>query len=594
MKRKLFVLALLPLILCGCGDKSSNSQPGKDSGENQQVVQYSVHFANTNLSDVKVNAGGSLAKPNDPQKNNYIFVGWYSDAELTQEASFPMTINSETTIYAKFYSYQEAFQKARANTIGNQVPGYEYDYTVVMTAGYMGLNLTGNTTGNSKYNASSTDVSFYDVHENSGVLFYDGTKYEIKKGAELHKISLDEDGVVKKYEIENVGEDYKYDSSSYAKAIFEYDDSQLHDIEKTSNPNEYRLNTGFNASAGIALVGNYVNHPMIEKLIGELPETSVATAMYVTFFGDKLNTYRYVMNIDVSGIAFTVTYNLTFKNVGVAPTITPKVFNNTYVSNADVATAKAEIDGYINAYKAQEHSSYDYLVKTAVDYAKKNAINATIDGWTKRKVTSTNVFYLNDYEVDTDHKNADLYKSHGLGDCHGGRAKLSNGEVHDLKKKLLGGYNDLGVVSHQAIDNYYLLDVLEMFSSISFIEKIIDTSKGTITYAIGTNTAGAVSVLNAFNDALRLNAIGECNVDVKAFGSFADSSVTVNNFKFKIIIANGALSEISLKMNGKMNASFPNSRDFTEAQDAGYKLEYSINVTDKGSSYEPASSVSDI
>ena len=30
----------------------------------------------------------------------------------------------------------------------------------------------------------------------------------------------------------------------YAKAIFEYDDSQLHDIEKTSNPNEYKLNTG--------------------------------------------------------------------------------------------------------------------------------------------------------------------------------------------------------------------------------------------------------------------------------------------------------------------------------------------------------------
>ena len=370
MKRKLFVLALLPLILCGCGDKSSNSQSGKDSGGNQQVVQYSVHFANTNLSDVKVNAGGSLAKPNDPQKNNYIFVGWYSDAELTQEASFPMTINSETTIYAKFYSYQEAFQKARTNTIGDQVPGYEYDYTVVMTAGYMGLNLTGNTAGNSKYNASSNDVSFYDVHENSGVLFYDGTKYEIKKGAELHKISLDEDGVVKKYEIENVGEDYKYDSSSYAKAIFEYDDSQLHDIEKTSNPNEYKLNTGFNASAGIALVGNYVNHPMVEKLIGELPETSVNTAMYVTFTGDKLNTYRYVMSIDVSGIAFTVTYNLTFKNVGVAPTITPKVFNNTYVSNADVATAKAEIDSYINSYKAQEHSSYDYLVKSAVDYAK--------------------------------------------------------------------------------------------------------------------------------------------------------------------------------------------------------------------------------
>lgn len=589
MKKRLLVLALIPFMLGACG--GSNTSDGGDNGE-QQTIKYTVHFANTSMEDVQIEAGKTLSKPADPSKANSLFVGWYMDAAFNQEVSFPLTINADTTIYAQFYSYQEAFQKARNNTIGDDVPGYEYDYTLQITAGYMGLGLTGNTTGNSKYSSVSTDVSFYDSHVNSGALFYDGTKYSIKKGRELHEVSLDENDVVKNYKITEVGDDYKYDSSSFAKAVFEYDDTKLKEIKPTSTANEYELKTGFNASAAIALVGNYINHPMIEKIIGELPETSVDTGMYVTFSGDKLNSYRYTMAIDVSDVQFNLTYNLTFKNVGVAPTITPKAFNNTYVSNSDLANAKNEINGYLYAYKALEHSSYDFKAKTAVDYAKKNAINATIDGWTKRKVSGNNVYYLNDYEVDTDHKNADLYKATGLGDCHGGRVKLSTGEVHDLKKKVLGGYSDVATVSNLGnVDDYYLLDIFGMISNVSFIQKITDTSKNTITYAVGAETAGAVSVLKAFNDALRLNPLGESTADVKAFGSFSDSSVTVKNFEFKITIANDTLSEIKLEMNGKLSASFPGSRDFTQVQDAGYKLEYELKVNDDGSNYEPAATV---
>lgn len=589
MKKRLLVLALIPFMLGACGGNTPSN--GGDDGE-QQTIKYTVHFANTSMEDVQIEAGKTLSKPADPSKANSLFVGWYMDAAFNQEVSFPLTINAETTIYAQFYSYQEAFQKARNNTIGDDVAGYEYDYTLQITAEYMGLGLAGNTTGNSKYSSVSTDVSFYDSHVNSGALFYDGTKYSIKKGRELHEVSLDENDVVKNYKITEVGDDYKYDSSSFAKAVFEYDDTKLKEIKPTSTANEYELKTGFNASAAIALVGNYINHPMIEKIIGELPETSVDTGMYVTFSGDKLNSYRYTMVIDVSDVQFNLTYNLTFKNIGVAPTITPKAFNNTYVSNSDLENAKNEINGYLNAYKALEHSSYDFKAKTAVDYAKKNAINATIDGWTKRKVSGNNVYYLNDYEVDTDHKNADLYKATGLGDCHGGRVKLSTGEVHDLKKKVLGGYSDVATVSNPGnVDDYYLLDILGMISNVSFIQKITDTSKNTITYAVGAETAGAVSVLKAFNDALRLNPLGESTADVKAFGSFSDSSVTVKNFEFKITIANGTLSEIKLEMNGKLSASFPGSRDFTQVQDAGYKLEYELKVNDDGSDYEPAATV---
>lgn len=595
MKKKLLVLAVLPLMLVGCGGNNQSPSGGGGDGGQTQTVKYTVTFANTSMPSVEVEEGKSLSKPADPTKSGYLFVGWYMDANFTREVVFPLVINSNTTIYAKFYSYSEAFAKARNNTIGSNVAGYEYDYTLEVTAGYMGLSLKGNTTGNAKYNpSSSNDVTFYDVHQNNGVLFYDGTKYQFKKSRELHEVSLDENDVVKKYTIKEVGDDYKYDSSSFAKAVFEYDDTKLKSIAPTSVANEYSLKTSFNASAGISLVGNYLNHPMVEKLIGELPETSVDTGMYVTFSGDKLHSYRYEMAIDVSGIQFTLTYSLSFKNIGVAPTITPKVFENTYVSNNDVATAKAEINAYLNAYKALEHSSYDFKVKTAVDYAKKNAINATIDGWTKRKVSGGQVYYLNDYEVDTDHKNADLYKAAGLKDCHGGRVKLSTGEVHDLQKKLLSGYSDVGVVSHSDEDNYYLFDVLDMITNISFIEKLTDSNKGTITYAVGAETSDVVNILKAFNNSTRLNPLGECSEDVKAFGDFTDSSVTVKNFNFKIIIKNGSFSEMSLETNGKLNASFPGSRDFTEKQDAGYKLTFTLNVTDKGASYEPAETVNKV
>ena len=593
MKKKAFLVLAAALLLSGCGIGGGTSSSGAASSMGQGV-KYTVKFANTNMADVQIESGKTLERPSDPSKANCLFVGWYKEASFKTEVTFPLLITANTTIYANFYSYQEAFKKARNNTIGDSVAGYEYDYTLKVTAGYMSVGLNGNTVGNAKYIAGSANVSFYDEHVNSGALFYDGSKYQIKKAHELHEVSLDENDKIKKYEVTEVGEDYKYDSSSFAKAIFEYSDDKLKSIKPTAVANEYELDVSFNPSQAIELVGNYVNHPIVEKLIGELPSTSVSTAMYVTFSGDKLNTYRYVMSINVSDVTFDLNYVLTFKNQGKAPTINPKSFEGIYISDSDIAKMKNEVNGYLNAYRALEHSSYDFLVKTGVDYPKKNAINATIDGYSKRKVSGSDVYFLNDYEVDTDHKNADLYKSKNLGDCHGGRVKLSTGEVHDLKKKLLGGYSDVKTVDDYVAgseDDYYLLDVMGMFSNVTFVQKLADAEKETITYNLGTTDSGVASILSSFNEALRLNPLGECTVDVKAFGSFDVSSVAVKDFEFQITILNGSLSEISLEANGSFNASFPESRDFTEAKDAAFSLKYSLEVTDDGSSYEPAATV---
>ena len=181
MKKALVLLSLLlvlVLLLVSCG--GGGSKPADEDS-------CTVTFKNTDMSNQTIKKGSALNRPADPQKNNYVFGGWYADAGFTTPVQFPVTINEDTTLYAMFYDFGEAFAAAREKTIGSAVPGYEYDYTLDVKVKYNGVALSGLTEGNAKY-SSSGEVSFYDVHTNSGLLFYDGTGYQIKRGDLLLKL----------------------------------------------------------------------------------------------------------------------------------------------------------------------------------------------------------------------------------------------------------------------------------------------------------------------------------------------------------------------------------------------------------------------
>ena len=306
--KKIFIILLvfLSFTMISCKKKGNDDNNNTNNNNNQQDVVYTVSFEGTTLNDIKIKEGETLSKPVDPTANDKIFGGWYSDANYTTEVKFPLVINSDTKIYAKFYTYSEAFSKAREKTIGVNVLGYEYDYTVTANASYKGVSLNGTTIGNTKY-SSTSNVKFYDEKSNSGLLFNDGSKYQIRHDNVIQKITLNEKFEVKKFETEVVNDDFTYDTSSFAKALFEYEEDQLKSIEKQSN-GEYKLKTSMSISKGVALVGNYLNHPMVEKIIGTLPETSVNTDMFVTFSNGEVNTYRYVMNINVTDLTLDLEY----------------------------------------------------------------------------------------------------------------------------------------------------------------------------------------------------------------------------------------------------------------------------------------------
>ena len=133
MKKILIVLIiLLSFTFVSCKDKDNNNKE----------VMYTVSFEGTTMTSQKVKEGSTLSKPVDPQINHKIFAGWYSDANYTTIVVFPLTINSDTKIYAKFYSLTDAFEQAREKTIGTNVLGYEYDYTLTSKASYNNINFT--------------------------------------------------------------------------------------------------------------------------------------------------------------------------------------------------------------------------------------------------------------------------------------------------------------------------------------------------------------------------------------------------------------------------------------------------------------------
>ena len=71
---------------------------------NYIVVNYTVTFESNGGSAVesKTTTNGKITAPNNPNRNNYNFEGWYKDVDLTIPFDFNSTITSNITLYAKW------------------------------------------------------------------------------------------------------------------------------------------------------------------------------------------------------------------------------------------------------------------------------------------------------------------------------------------------------------------------------------------------------------------------------------------------------------------------------------------------------------
>lgn len=107
-------------------------------------VNYTVTFSGVSDSPVTVSNGKKCTKPQDPEKENHLFVNWYKDSSYVNVFDFEKEIiTSDTTIYARFV------EKVK----------YDYEYTVSFDTGIEGVNIESvETFNNTLYTLPTVDV----------------------------------------------------------------------------------------------------------------------------------------------------------------------------------------------------------------------------------------------------------------------------------------------------------------------------------------------------------------------------------------------------------------------------------------------------
>ena len=565
----------------------------------EEGTYYEVTFFGTNMASKNIKEGEKLAKPNEPVKENHIFGGWYLDSSYSIQANFPLTITKDTVIYAEFYDYKTAFIRARENTMGTNVPGYEYDYTLVANANLskagLPISLNGNTNGNTKYSKTSA-TKFYDAHFNSGSLFYDGSVYKLLDNNTLRTIKLNEDDVVTKVELEQVDANYTHDSSTFAKALFEYGADDIVEIRKTANPDEYQLITNITTSSVVAMVCNSLNSSIVEKALGKLPDTIAGTTMFVKFADGKIKSYKFIFAVQVDVITFSITYELIFKNIGANPTITPKTFPGLAITEAEINSKLNAMNSIMNNYQTQEKSSYDFEFKSAIDYgATKAEVNSKFKGSTMRKVTSDKTYFHNIIDITSnDYKKSELYKNKDLDDIKIHKSMLANGEVWLIEKKVLRD-DTKQVTPYVAnrLDQFYLFDLYKQATDINYIQTSVDSKTGETIYAIGITHESLVSMLNWLNNNLDVDPFEKASIDVKLFGDFKPTSIKVEEAELQIRVKDNKLTQIYVLADGLFETKYAGSAEYTSYQEVQFDFEYTLTTTNKGLTYEPFTKVND-
>lgn len=113
------LLSLITMIyLVSCIAGNPNNTNGTDTSQNKGN-SYTVTFeANGGeaVASQAIEKNGELSEPNEPTKEGYKFDGWFLNAELTTEVSFPITITKDTTLYAKWLKYHKVTFEANGGT----------------------------------------------------------------------------------------------------------------------------------------------------------------------------------------------------------------------------------------------------------------------------------------------------------------------------------------------------------------------------------------------------------------------------------------------------------------------------------------------
>ena len=150
------------------------------SAEAKAATNYTIHFetdGGTTVDDLTVEAGGFIWRPENPQKEGYIFVDWYVDKKLTKLFDFDLGATASITLYAKWIKIGESqhFKKGIVYASGDTV-NFGKDY-VFINNGEEKLKIKG-TLVFDDFNFNETYIRFWMYPTQDSSLMYYGKGWE--------------------------------------------------------------------------------------------------------------------------------------------------------------------------------------------------------------------------------------------------------------------------------------------------------------------------------------------------------------------------------------------------------------------------------
>lgn len=86
----------------------------------QASATYDIQFetdGGTAIAAQQVEEGAQVTSPSNPTKNGYEFAGWYSNPECTDKVTFPLSVDEDTVLYAKWEEKEEV-KSSSSSSIG--------------------------------------------------------------------------------------------------------------------------------------------------------------------------------------------------------------------------------------------------------------------------------------------------------------------------------------------------------------------------------------------------------------------------------------------------------------------------------------------
>ncbi len=128
---------------------------------NQTAASFTVKFDVEGIEDQTVANGGKVLKPENPEKENKIFAGWYSDAALTKLWDFENdVVTEELNLYAEFMDVAYQNLQEGKNQLSADLTGYSGACLVMLTNGTDRINII---TVNGKINVNIPTPGDYAV-----------------------------------------------------------------------------------------------------------------------------------------------------------------------------------------------------------------------------------------------------------------------------------------------------------------------------------------------------------------------------------------------------------------------------------------------